>query len=278
MDRSALDRSALAYWESRSTRWRVSTPISPGAEDVRFYEANAARRAGEELELRALLLGVTPAIATMRWPAGARLFALDWSEGMLRNVFPHASLDSFALRLRGDWREMPLADHCVDLVLGDGCYSTFPTLEGPELMNREVARVLRPGGSFCLRCHRRLDDTAPMEQLFGRLLAGEFRDLDMFRWQLAMSLHGDSQDGVCLGDVWNAWQEHVPDPRRVQPRLGWTDDAIANLESWKGSRSRYFFPTLGQLRSLATAHFELEDCDIPEYDWGEHFPRLILRR
>lgn len=280
MNRTGLDRSALAYWETRSTHWRVSTPISPRPEDIRYYEANAARHSGEadELELDALLLGVTPAIAAMRWPAGTRLVALDWSAGMLRNVFPRASVTVFARPLLGDWREMPLAEASVDFVAGDGCYSTFANLESAVLVNREVARVLRPGGSFCVRCHRRLDATPPMEQLFGRLLAGEFRDLDMFRWQLAMSLHGDSRDGVCLGDAWKAWHEHVPDTRRLQARLGWTDDAIANLESWKDSRSRYFFPTLAELRALASAELELEDVDVPEYEWGEHFPRLTMRR
>jgi SAM-dependent methyltransferase len=274
----AFDRSALPYWEARSTRWRVSTPISPLPDDIRFYEAHAARHAGEEDEvnLHALLLGVTPAIVTMRWPMDTRLVALDWSEGMFRNVFPHRGVAAFARSVRGDWREMPLADHSIDFVVGDGCYSTFPTLEGPAQLNREVARVLRPGGLFCLRCHRRADQPVALEQLFGRLLAGEFRDLDMFRWQLAMSVHGESRDGVCLGDVWTVWRDHVPDSRKLQASFGWSDDAIANMDGWKESRSRYFFPTLAQLRELVSADFDLDDCDIPEYEWGEHFPRLTM--
>jgi len=272
----AFDRSALPYWEARSARWQVSTPISPLPDDIHFYEANAARDAGEAAGSDALLLGVTPAIATMRWPVGTRLVALDWSQGMLRNVFPRTSVASFARAVRGDWREIPLADASVDFVVGDGCYSTFATLEGPAQVNREVARVLRPGGRFCLRCHRRLDAATPIETLFGRLLAGEFRDLDMFRWQLAMSVHGDSRDGVCLGDVWRVWSGHVPDARRLQQRLGWTDAAISNMESWKGSRSRYLFPRLDELQALAHVDFDLEDCDIPEYEWGENFPRLTL--
>jgi SAM-dependent methyltransferase len=274
----AFDRSALPYWEARSVRWKVSTPISPLPDDVRFYEANAARYAGESQGLRALLLGVTPAIATMRWPAGTRLIALDWAGGMLSNVFPRAQVASFAHALRGDWREMPLADACVDLVVGDGCYSTFSTFEGPADVNREVARVLRPGGRFCLRCHRRPDAAIPMEQLFGRLLAGEFGDLDMFRWQLAMALHGDSRDGVCLGDVWDAWHEHVPNAGKWLARFGWSEQALANFEGWKGSRSRYLFPSLAELRTLVSTNFDLEDCDIPEYEWGEHFPRLTMSR
>ena len=276
MHRSAHDRSALPYWEARSIHWQVSTPISPLPDDIRFYEANAAHYAGEASGLTALLLGVTPAIAAMRWPAGTRLVALDWAEGMLRNVFPRDRVASFAHPVRGDWREMPIANACIDLVVGDGCYSTFPTFQGPALVNREVARVLRPGGRFCLRCHRRPDEATPVARLFEKLFAGQLGDLDMFRWLLAMSIHGDSQDGVCLADVWDSWHEHVPDARKWQERLGWTAQALANLETWKGSRSRYLFPSLAELRALGRADFEIDDCDIPEYEWGEHFPRLTM--
>ena len=278
MHRPAYDRSALPYWEARSARWQVSTPISPLPDDIRFYEANAARYAGEAAGMSALLLGVTPAIATMRWPASTRLVALDWAGGMLRNVFPRDRVASFAHPLRGDWREIPLANACIDLALGDGCYSTFSSFDGPAHVNHEVARVLRPGGRFCLRCHRRADEPIPVPRLFERLLCGELRDLDMFRWLLAMSIHGDSRDGVRLGDVWDAWHEHVPDARQWQDRFGWTGQALANLESWKGSRSRYLFPSLAELHALARADFDLDDCDIPEYEWGEHFPRLTMSR
>jgi SAM-dependent methyltransferase len=276
--RPAHDRSALAYWEARSRHWRVSTPISPLPDDIRYYEANAAAFGGEAAPPRALLLGVTPAIATMRWPAGTQLIALDWSHGMLHDVFPHDHVASFAHSLRGDWREMPIADGSIDFVAGDGCYSTFTSLDGPMEVNREVARVLRPGGRFCLRCHRRADRITPLAQLFESFFSGGIRDLDMFRWQLAMSLHGESRDGVCLGDVWRVWREQVPDPRPLQARFGWPDSAVANLEGWEGSRARYLFPTLAELQGLAHDFFDLEDCDIPEYEWGELFPRLTMRR
>lgn len=62
-----------------------------------------------------------------------------------------------ARALRGDWREIPLRDGCIDFAVGDGCYSTFADLRGPREMNREVRRVLRPGGMFSLRCFRRPD-------------------------------------------------------------------------------------------------------------------------
>src|ERR1700752_3354611 len=254
---ASLDRSALPYWEARSASWGVATPISPGADDILFYEAGAARNARPDGDTIALLLGVTPAIAAMRWPRGTRLAALDWADGMLRRVFPRGGAPERSSRLRGDWREMPLAAVCADFVVGDGCYSTFPDFEGPARMNREVARVLRPGGEFCLRCHRRPDAPASVPEFFARLRSGAIRDLDMFRWILAMAVHGDSTRGVPLAGVWRVWHEHVPDVRAEQARLGWSAQAVANTESWRDARSRYVFPSLAELRGLAADAFEL---------------------
>ena len=275
----AFDRSTLPYWEARSQRWRVAPPLAPGAEDVRFYEACAARRVpGDGSELKALLLGVTAPIAAMRWPLPTRLVALDWAEGMFRNVWPHERAPAGAAGVRGDWRAIPLADGSIDFAVGDGCYSTFRDLEGPAQVNREVHRVLRRGGEFCLRCFRRPDVAQSVELLFEWLHAGRFANLDLFRWMLAMALHGDSPDGVSLNHVWKAWRAHVADPRGLASRFAWSPDALANMEAWEKLESRYFFPTLAQLRGLARAHFDLELCDIPRYEWGEHFPRLLMRR
>ena len=65
------------HWRSLAERWRLQeSPGRPCAEDVGFYEEAVARwhqgsRAASPL---ALLLGVTPEIALMRWPAGTGSF------------------------------------------------------------------------------------------------------------------------------------------------------------------------------------------------------------
>jgi SAM-dependent methyltransferase len=277
--KAALDRSTLPYWEARAQRWRISPPLSPGAEDLRFYEACAARHISDEgAPLEALLLGVTAPIAAMRWPVPTRLVALDWAEGMLRNVWPRDRVPEGAACVRGDWRAIPLTHASFDYVVGDGCYSTFRDLDGPARLNREVHRVLRPGGEFCLRCFRRPDVARSADTLFEWLHAGRFRNLDLFRWMLAMALHGDATDGVSLRRVWETWRERARDPKALASRFAWSADAIANMDAWEKLESRYFFPTLAQLRELARPHFDLELCDFPRYEWGEYFPRLLMRR
>lgn len=277
MTAARFDRSARPYWDARSTHWSSIKPLSPGADDLLFYAEGAARTARGE-GLRALLLGATPEIAAMRWPAATRLVALDWSEGMLRRVFPRAAAPAGSRVVRGDWRAMPFAAASFDFVAGDGCYSTFPDFDGPAQVNREVARVLRPGGELRIRCHCRPDALPAVDDLFAALFAGRIRDLNMFRWQLAMVLHGDSAHGVGLADVWRAWHERVPDARAAQARLGWDAAALATMEAWKETRSRYLFPTLTQLRDLQDGELRLAGAEVPRYEWGEHFARLTLVR
>jgi SAM-dependent methyltransferase len=275
----SFDRSALPYWEARSSSWKVVPPLSPSPADVRFYEARAASNLPDDGRgLRALLLGVTRPIAAMRWPVATRLTAIDWAQGMIRNVWPREDAPSGSATLRGDWREMPLKSSSMDFVVGDGCYSVFASLEGPAAMNREVHRVLRPDGEFCLRCFRRPDAPASIEALFEELLAGRFTNLDLFRWLLAMAMQGDSRQGVSVNAVWRAWHAHVPDAAAHRQRLGWTDEALANMERWSRMETVYTFPTLGELRGLVAPHFELLDCDYPDYEWGEQFPRLVMQR
>jgi SAM-dependent methyltransferase len=276
--RASQDRTALPYWDERAPRWNVAPPLAPGAEDVRFYEAQAGRACAGRRATRALMLGVTPSIAAMRWPEATRLVALDWSGGMLRHVWRRDRAPAGAQALRGDWREMPLRDSCIDFAVGDGCYSTFPDLRGPRDMNREVHRVLRPGGVFCLRCFRRPDVALRADALFDDLLAGRLPNLDLFRWLLAMALQADDGAGVRLDRVWHAWDERVPQPEALRVQLGWSEAAVANLEGWRRLETRYYFPSLAELRALAAPLFELEACEVPGYPWGEQFPRLVMRR
>src|SRR5258707_10370987 len=65
---TAADQAALIYCESRARKWRVSPPLTPAVEDVAWYEVRAAECAGavSSRPVRAILLGVTAGIATMK--------------------------------------------------------------------------------------------------------------------------------------------------------------------------------------------------------------------
>jgi SAM-dependent methyltransferase len=274
---TAADRAALAYWEFRSREWRVSPPLTPAAEDIAWYEASAAECARSEgaRPLRAVLLGVTPGIAAMTWPMGTILLAVDWANGMLQHVWPRAGFPEHTDVVRADWRELPIAAGTIDLVIGDGCYAALGSLAEARRLNREIGRVLKARGWYCMRAFCRSDRPSSPAELFEELESEPVENLDLFRWRLAMAVHGNSADGVELGKVWRIWQDHLRhscfDARR------WSADQRLNMARWEGVEARFLFPSLAELRELAGPEFDLMGCERPSYESAEHFPRLLMR-
>jgi SAM-dependent methyltransferase len=275
-----MDRTQLAYWEARARDWRFVPPLAPCEEDVAWYEAQA-RNCAESREgggLVALLLGVTPGIATMRWPDDTTLVAVDWAAGMLGNVWPRHGTPARAQPLRGDWRELPFASRSVDFVVGDNLYMTMGSVDESVRLNREVGRVLRPGGRYCQRSLGRTDRAVPAEELFENLRSGRVRHLDFFRFLLAMAVQGASREGVALDQVWRLWNQRMADAASLGDGFDWAELGLANLETWRGSVGRYCFLSQSEAIELAEPLFDVLETDKPNYEWRDHVSRLVMRR
>ncbi|MCX5742901.1 MAG: class I SAM-dependent methyltransferase, partial [Proteobacteria bacterium] len=107
------------HWVHHARQWaRIGAPLRPGPEDVAIM---ASLTGGVR---RALLLGVTPELATLAWPADATLVAVDRSRAMIGAIFPSTQIRAQALV--GDWCALPLADGAIDLAVGDGCLTNLP--------------------------------------------------------------------------------------------------------------------------------------------------------
>lgn len=276
-----MERTKLAYWESRALRPSgrpLPPPIRPTPQDVAFWESRLRTHCGHVGELHALLLGVTPSTATMRWPVPTRLLALDWSAAMIRRVWPASGLPAFAAAMRGDWRQMPLPAASHDLVIGDGCYAALASFADCAALNEEAWRVLRPRGWYCLRCYLRPATAEDIDGLFAALEARQIGEFEIFIWRLAMALHGDGGAGVSTDAVWRAWQSRVPDARALFARLGWSEQAFANMAQWEHLASTIPFPTLAQVQAMIAPRFELLECSFGDYEMGERCARLVMRK
>ncbi len=116
----------------------LGPPLRPSPEDVATIE-RVARDANAQ---RALILGVTPEVATCAWPEGARLTAVDVSEEMIARVWPATAVSHGARAIRGDWRALPLEDASVDAVTVGAAFHWFDE----RAARAEIRRVLRPPG------------------------------------------------------------------------------------------------------------------------------------
>jgi len=274
---ATLDSTDKANWESSATAWHHRPPLTPHRDDIAWFE-RIARKGGRRTTTRALLLGVTAGIATMRWPADTTLIAVDWSARMIETAWPRTGTPPGTCVVQADWMHMPLIEAAFDVALGDGCYTAVGSLASIVAMNRAVARVLAPGGIYGLRCFSRGEQRADVDELFDELLSGEQRDLGLFRWLLLMALQGDDPSGVVLDELWRVWHERVPAPAALAARYQWRDADLASIERYAGQYARYVYPTVEEMREAAAPDFDLLDCELPNYPAGEHFPRMTFVR
>lgn len=266
------------HWERHARQWRhVGLPLRPSPDDVRIMQ-NLIRSLDPGRFKRALLFGVTPELATMDWPDGTRLLAVDRSEGMIRHVWPRSGLTVAAHVICGNWNRLPVADGSLDMVVGDGFY-TPQTYPGDYLrLGAELHRALRPGGCYLIRVFVRPEEREGMDAIQRDFLAAGIGTFHALKWRIAMALHGSLEDGVRLADVWRHWTTMRAEAERLGIAPAWPPEEISTIDAYRDMEARYTFPTLAELREILGAHFIELACHVPGYELGDRCPILMLTR
>src|SRR4051794_34579164 len=102
-----------AHWGSLAGVWKqVASPLRPTAEDQQNYLRLAQPWIDRHGAPRVLLLGVTPEIYRLPWPAGTDFLAINRSAAMIEQVWPGSREQA----LEADWLDLPLAAGSRDLV------------------------------------------------------------------------------------------------------------------------------------------------------------------
>jgi len=263
-------------WQGR-TRWSdVGPPLRPGPHDVALLQRLVAEAMAGRSRRDAILLGVTPEIATMTWPAGTRLIAIDSSPGMIDRVWPRDRLTIPAEARHGDWRDLPLAGASADIVLGDGCFSMLATEEDYRRMCLEVRRVLRPDGYFIIRLFVRPRRREDIAVIWENLLARRIGNFHEFKWRLAMALAVGKDDQVRVDDIWQAWRAAAIDARQLAAQLNWRLADIETIEDYRGSPLIFTFPPLAEVLRRCWPSYNLLSRIVPDYQMGERCPTLVL--
>ena len=266
-------------WEEISRHWdMIGPPIRPSRQDTETMERvvadGLASRHGPPH--RALLLGVTPEIATMRWPSGTSLLALDAVPGMIRNVWPAREAPHGVAAL-ADWIIMPVRDAAYDVLVGDASLTTTPYPDGFLAVKAELRRVLKDEGMLAMREFARPEQREPVDGIFRDLRAGRIASFRLFMWRLAMALHEDLESGCRWGDVFDAWYANVPDPDGLMMSLGWPLEAPRFLEVLRQARRPALFPTLSEMRAVLAPEFEQAEVHIPDYPDGDRYPTVVFK-
>ena len=235
---------------------------------MEIYEREVAQIASP----RALVLGVTPEIVGMRWPAGTELLALDRSAGMIEHVWPRKGLVA-----RSDWLKLALPDASRDVVIGDNPFTRHRYPDGHRAMLASIRRVLAPRGLLVLRYFCRAETDETPGRVFGELREGKIGNFHIFKWRLAMALQASVAQGVAWGEVWDAWHAEVRDPEAVVKRLGWKPEVLRTIEVNRGSVDRVTFPRLSEIRQVLGETFDVLQSYVPGYEMGERCPILVSK-
>ncbi len=265
------------HWNQHARQWSlIGPPLRPAPEDIHLLEAEIQRWQADAAVAapRALLCGVTPEIAGMHWPQQTWLTAVDHSRPMISGVWPKDSVPGAAVC--GNWLTLPLPDASQHLLAGDGCYSLLVGLARYAAFARELRRVAAPGALLLMRYFIRPDMAEPVARVIDDLRHQRIGNFHVFKWRLAMALHGPLNEGVRLGDIWNAWHQAVPDPGALAAHLGWQLEVVNTINNYRDVDTRYSFPTLTEACGLA-GDFDMVAMHTPDYELGERCPTLVMR-
>jgi len=272
---------AVSYWNVLAGSYgALRPPLVPSREDIGFMEETTAAWEASHpgIPVQALLLGVTPRIARMRWPKPFVLLAVDGSFAMVRRVWP-GNVAGVRGAVRGDWLALPLREHSCHVVIGDGSINclglTYP--EGFRRLAEAVFRVLDGDGICLLRCYLQPDIQERPEDVFEATFHSPIPTFNEFKFRLLMAVQQSAREGLVVSEVYEYWASLNVDAAELASRTGWDRSAIKMMEMYRGAQTVYTFTTRSELLSVLGEFFDVVSISASDSFLGRCCPILVLR-
>jgi hypothetical protein len=268
-----------SYWDEFAESFAaLGPPLRPSSEDIRaFEEAVANWTAGHPHDcLRALLLGVTPELARMRWPQASSLIAVDNSVAMAQSVWP-GNVAKKRWAVCGDWLALPRPESSCHVVVGDGSINCLRYPDGFRALAKSVREVLSDNGILALRCYVQPATQEHPDEVFADIFRATIPSFHHFKFRLLMAMQCCSEQGIAVNDVYRKWTSCQFDQDLLIARAGWERPAIRTIDFYRDKETVHTFPTLDELRSVLLDFFDEVSCSIPSYHLGERCPLLVLK-
>lgn len=268
--------STPEHWQRISRRWiLVGSPLRPLADDVAQFTRLLQLESSPAL--RGLILGVTPELRTLPWPAGSDLWAVDRSPDMIQAIWTGPQDRA----VNGNWLELPWPAESFDRVLCDGGLHLLKFPGEQTNLARSVARVLRPGGTFALRLFALPASPQAVPEELADLQRGGFANFHEFKLRMAMALQTGAEAGVLLSRVYDEILRfcggHL---ERLVDQTGWPAEVVATLESYRDSPNVYHFLTEEESVTTLTSEgaLRLVGRGVGSYPWSGQCPILLFAK
>lgn len=266
-----------AVWQGHSRQWSlVGAPLKPSPEDgAMMLDLLGPGLKQDGAGPQVAILGVTPEIVQLNWPAGTTLSAFDQSQAMIDSVWqPHPRIASTATC--ATWQKLPAKDEEFHAVVGDGSFNVLAFGDYGDVL-AELTRTTRPGAALVVRCFVRPDAPESLTTIKRDLADGAFGSFHAFKWRLAMLLADRGQGTVAVQEVYRVFEREF-DRRALSETTCWPRAVIETINAYRDTPTVYTFPTLAQLKSIVGPTWKFQAARIANYELAERCPTLLFRR
>ena len=262
------------HWRGISGRWNlIGSPLRPIDADQAVF--SRLLNLENSAPLRGLILGVTPELRALPWPAESEVWGVDRSLDMIRAIWTGPA-DRV---VNANWLSLPWPEATFDRVLCDGGLHllTYPD-EQVELAT-SLARVLRSNGTFALRLFALPPRPETVPQVLAALEQGQIANFHQFKLRMAMALQSQPREGVRLAHVYDEIVRVCGgDLGQLVTQTGWPAEVVNTVLSYRDSSNVYHFLT--EAESVATltstGRLRLVARGVGAYPWAEQCPILLF--
>lgn len=254
-------------------------PLLPTREDVAIMEEEVERwwSAHSRPRVNALILGVTPALARMRWPSASVVMGIDVSKEVIGAIWP-GDVAGQRRAVCGDWSELPRKKGSCNVVIGDGSLIAARYSAGLRTVLRSIRQVLSDDGALILRCYVQPDRQESIAEVFAALFERKIIAIDSFKLRLFMAVQKSVREGTAVRELYRVVSSYQLSHDQMVNEFGWSPSAIATFQNWRDADTIYNFPTLSELNDVAAEFFEPPEYRIAtSYECSDRCPTLVLR-
>jgi len=269
-----------SYWDSLAHQFQhQQSPLRPCAEDLRLLHQSARdwQHRNPLKKLQVLLLGVTPEIAGLPWPANTFLVAVEKSKPMIELIWP-GDIPGEREVVCGNWLDIKLEGRSFDLVVGDGFLTGFAYPDGYRRIAEVISRWLKPDGRLFARLFVRTEKKESLEAIMTDLRGGHVKRFDILKWRLGMAIQDNVQQGVIVDEIYRAWKRIEEQWPSLPEEVGWPRATVDTIKLYDGRTDRYAFPTIPEINDAFSLYLNPVSAAFPDYAFGECCPTLVYCR
>jgi hypothetical protein len=223
-----------------------------------------------------LVMGVTPELCGLPLNPNSRVIAVDKTMDMIRAIWPSRTRRHDEV-VCADWRQIPLANSSVNLILGDGCLNILPYPSGFLILCAEFRRLLRPNGAWLVRCFVQSEPRETVQHVLTELSEGRIGSFHVLKWRLVMAAQPDPESGVTLSEVWTLLNDVWRDYKILAECFRWPVEEVRTIEAYRETHAKYCFLTFDQhCEVFHRAGFSVVKTMVPSYELGERCPTFVL--